>query len=80
MPAAPAAPDGILLVDTDETCAAIKDVFEDTRSILEPSGALAIAGAKAYVERTRVRGKLLVAIACGATHVRVGTAIFGSRG
>jgi threonine dehydratase len=58
--------DGILLVDTDETCAAIKDVFEDTRSILEPSGALAIAGAKAYVERTRVRDKLLVAIACGA--------------
>jgi threonine dehydratase len=58
--------DDILLVDTDETCAAIKDVFEDTRSILEPAGALAIAGAKSYVERTRVRGKKLVAIACGA--------------
>jgi len=43
--------DEILLVDTDNTCAAIKDVFEDTRSILEPAGALAIAGAKAYVER-----------------------------
>jgi threonine dehydratase len=58
--------DDILLVDTDATCAAIKDVFEDTRSILEPAGALAIAGAKSYVERTRVRGKKLVAIACGA--------------
>ena len=39
--------DEIILVDTDEICAAIKDVFEDTRSILEPAGALAIAGAKA---------------------------------
>jgi threonine dehydratase len=58
--------DDILLVDTDATCAAIKDVFEDTRSILEPAGALAIAGAKSYVERTRGRGKKLVAIACGA--------------
>jgi threonine dehydratase len=58
--------DDILLVDTDETCAAIKDVFEDTRSILEPAGALAIAGAKSYVERTRVRGRKLIAIACGA--------------
>jgi threonine dehydratase len=58
--------DDILLVDTDETCAAIKDVFEDTRSILEPAGALAIAGAKSYVERTRVRGKKLVAVASGA--------------
>ena len=58
--------DEIILVNTDEICAAIKDVFEDTRSILEPAGALAIAGAKSYVERTRVRGKKLVAIACGA--------------
>jgi threonine dehydratase len=58
--------DDILLVDTDETCAAIKDVFEDTRSILEPAGALAIAGAKRYIERTHVRGKKLVAIASGA--------------
>ena len=49
--------DDILLVDTDEICAAIKDVFEDTRSILEPAGALAIAGAKPYVERTRVRDR-----------------------
>jgi threonine dehydratase len=58
--------DDIVLVDTDEICAAIKDVFEDTRSILEPAGALAIAGAKAYVERTGVRGETLAAIACGA--------------
>jgi threonine dehydratase len=58
--------DEIVLVDTDAICAAIKDVFEDTRSILEPAGALAIAGAKAYVARTHVRGQKLVAIACGA--------------
>lgn len=58
--------DEILLVDTDNTCAAIKDVFEDTRSILEPAGALAIAGAKAYVEREGIEAQTLVAIACGA--------------
>ncbi len=58
--------DEVLLVSTDDTCAAIKDVFEDTRSILEPAGALAIAGAKAYVEREGIRDETLVAIACGA--------------
>ena len=58
--------DDIILVDTDAICAAIKDVFEDTRSILEPAGALAIAGAKAYVEQTGITGENLVAIACGA--------------
>ena len=58
--------DEIILVDTDATCAAIKDVFEDTRSILEPAGALAIAGAKAYVEREQITGQTLVAVACGA--------------
>jgi threonine dehydratase len=58
--------DEIILVDTDDTCAAIKDVFEDTRSIVEPAGALAIAGAKAYVEREQIEGKTLIAIACGA--------------
>ena len=58
--------DEIILVNTDDTCAAIKDVFEDTRSILEPAGALAIAGAKAYVEREGITGKTLVAVACGA--------------
>lgn len=58
--------DEIILVNTDDTCAAIKDVFEDTRSILEPAGALAIAGAKAYVEREGITDKTLVAVACGA--------------
>jgi threonine dehydratase len=58
--------DDVIRVDTDAICAAIKDVFEDTRAILEPAGALAIAGAKAYVERTRIRGHTLVAVACGA--------------
>ena len=58
--------DDMVLVDTDEICAAIKDVFEDTRVVLEPAGALAIAGAKAWVERTGARGKTLVAVACGA--------------
>ncbi|HBB34565.1 MAG TPA: threonine ammonia-lyase, biosynthetic [Cyanobacteria bacterium UBA8803] len=58
--------DEIILVDTDDTCAAIKDVFEDTRSILEPAGALAIAAAKAYVEREQITGQTLVGVACGA--------------
>jgi threonine dehydratase len=58
--------DEFIRVDTDQVCAAIKDVFTDTRAILEPAGALAIAGAKAYVERTGVRGETLVAVACGA--------------
>ncbi|MEM6449211.1 MAG: threonine ammonia-lyase, biosynthetic [Cyanobacteria bacterium P01_D01_bin.105] len=58
--------DEIILVSTDDTCAAIKDVFEDTRSILEPAGALAIAGMKAYVQREKIVDKSLVAIACGA--------------
>ncbi len=58
--------DEMVLVDTDEMCAAIKDVFEDTRVVLEPAGALAIAGAKAWVARHGVRGKTLVAVACGA--------------
>ncbi|WP_028536448.1 threonine ammonia-lyase, biosynthetic [Paludibacterium yongneupense] len=58
--------DEIILVDTDAICAAIKDIFEDTRSIVEPAGALAVAGAKAYVERENLRGETLVAINCGA--------------
>jgi threonine dehydratase len=58
--------DEVILVDTDDICAAIKDVFEDTRSILEPAGALAIAGAKAYIDRERIEGETLVAVACGA--------------
>jgi threonine dehydratase len=58
--------DEMVLVDTDEMCAAIKDVFEDTRVVLEPAGALAVAGAKAWVERRRARGKTLIAVASGA--------------
>nr|WP_228534876.1 threonine ammonia-lyase, biosynthetic [Noviherbaspirillum malthae] len=63
--------DDIIIVDTDAVCAAIKDVFQDTRSILEPAGALAVAGAKEYIERAKttkkpVRGQTLVTIACGA--------------
>jgi threonine dehydratase len=58
--------DEIMLVDTDSVCAAIKDVFEDTRSILEPAGALAVAGAKLYAEREKLSGRTLVAIASGA--------------
>ena len=58
--------DEVIRVDTDATCAALKDVFEDTRSILEPAGALAIAGVKAYVERERIAERTFCAIACGA--------------
>jgi threonine dehydratase len=58
--------DAMVTVDTDEICAAIKDVFEDTRSILEPAGALAVAGLKADVQRRGLSGRTLVAVACGA--------------
>jgi len=58
--------DEIVLVDTDAICAALKDVFEDTRSVLEPAGALAIAGVKSWVARHRTKNRTYVAIACGA--------------
>jgi threonine dehydratase len=60
--------DEIVLVDTDEICAAIKDVFEETRSVLEPAGALAVAGLKAWAARQNAPGKTgnLVAILSGA--------------
>ena len=58
--------DEILRVDTDAACAAIKDVFGDTRAILEPAGALAIAGLKQYAERDGIADQTLIAIACGA--------------
>jgi threonine dehydratase len=58
--------DDVVLVDNDAICAAIKDVFEDTRSILEPAGALSVAGTKAYVAERRLTGQALVAIASGA--------------
>lgn len=58
--------DDVITVNTDALCAAIKDVFQDTRSLLEPAGALSVAGAKQYVERTGVEGETLVAITSGA--------------
>lgn len=58
--------DEVLLVDSDEICAAIKDVFDDTRSILEPAGALSVAGLKAYVQRSGVSGQTLIAVNSGA--------------
>ena len=58
--------DDIVLVDTDAICAAIKDVFEDTRSILEPSGALAVAGAKEYARQHKLKDRNLVAVTSGA--------------
>ena len=58
--------DDFVVVDTDEVCAAIKDVFQDTRSILEPSGAMGVAAIKQYVQQHKLKGKTLVAITCGA--------------
>ena len=58
--------DEVLLVSTDEICAAIKDIFEDTRSIAEPAGALAVAGLKKYIAREKCTGKQFVAIDSGA--------------
>ena len=59
--------DEIVLVNTDEICAAIQDVFEDTRSIVEPAGALAVAGIKKYLAReSGARGKRFVAVNSGA--------------
>ncbi len=58
--------DDILLVDTDEICAAIKDIYEDNRSIVEPAGALAVAGLKKYIQTTGARGQVLAAINSGA--------------
>jgi threonine dehydratase len=58
--------DEIIRVNNDAICAAIKDVFEDTRSILEPAGALSIAGMKAAIASGKLKGKTLVAVASGA--------------
>jgi threonine dehydratase len=58
--------DEVILVSTDEICAAIKDIFDDTRSIMEPAGALAVAGIKKYVEREGCQGENYVAICSGA--------------
>ncbi len=58
--------DDFVTVDTDAVCAAIKDVFQDTRSILEPAGALGVAAIKQYVAQHKLKGQTLVAITCGA--------------
>ena len=58
--------DEMIVVDNDAICAAIKDVFEDTRSILEPAGALATAGIKEYAKRNNLTGKTLIGTASGA--------------
>jgi threonine dehydratase len=58
--------DDFVTVDTDAACAAIKDVFQDTRSILEPSGALGVAAIKQYVETHKLKGRTFVAVTCGA--------------
>jgi threonine dehydratase len=58
--------DEMILVDTDELCAAMKEVFEDTRAIVEPSAALGVAGAKRYVAERGISGRNLVTVLCGA--------------
>ena len=58
--------DEMICVDTDAICAAIKDAFENTRAVLEPAGALAVAGAKEYARRHKLKDKTLVAVASGA--------------
>lgn len=58
--------DDVMTVSNDELCAAIKNIYDDTRSITEPSGALAVAGIKKYVARSGARGQTLVAIDSGA--------------
>lgn len=58
--------DEIITVDTDAVCGALKDIFDDTRSICEPAGALALAGLKAYVLRNQVENQNLIAITSGA--------------
>jgi threonine dehydratase len=58
--------DDIILVSTDEICAAIKDIFEDVRAVAEPAGALAVAGMKRYAEGRSARGETLIALLSGA--------------
>jgi threonine dehydratase len=58
--------DGIITVTTDQLCAAIRDIFEETRTVVEPAGALAVAGICCYVEQQNATGETLVAVNCGA--------------
>ena len=58
--------DEIITVDTDQCCAAIRDIFDDTRSIVEPAGGLAVAGAKKYAQDNNIKGQTFITINCGA--------------
>ncbi|MDX2507172.1 MAG: threonine ammonia-lyase, biosynthetic [Gammaproteobacteria bacterium] len=58
--------DAVILVSADEICAAIKDIFDDTRTVTEPAGALAVAGLKKYIKENRVSNRTFVAINSGA--------------
>ncbi len=58
--------DEVITVDTDQCCAAIRDIFEDTRSIVEPAGGLSVAGAKKYIAENQLAGQTFVTINCGA--------------
>jgi threonine dehydratase len=58
--------DEVILVNTDETCAAIKEIFEDTRTVVEPAGALGLAGLKKYIKREKSKNRHFVTIASGA--------------
>jgi threonine dehydratase len=58
--------DDVILVSTDEICAAIKDAFDDTRTLLEPAGALGVAGVKSYVRRESIRDRNLIVLTTGA--------------
>ncbi|WP_445365231.1 threonine ammonia-lyase, biosynthetic [Microbulbifer sp. ANSA001] len=58
--------DGVITVSTDEICAAIKDIFEDTRSIAEPAGAVGLAGLKRFIEQTDCRNSALATVCSGA--------------
>ncbi|MFV8781198.1 threonine ammonia-lyase, biosynthetic [Microbulbifer sp. SA54] len=58
--------DGVITVTTDEICAAIKDIFEDTRSIAEPAGAVGLAGLKKYIEESGCQNQALATVCSGA--------------
>ena len=58
--------DDVVTVSVDEICAAVKDIFEETRSLVEPAGALSLAGLKKYVRSRGLKNKNLVAINSGA--------------
>jgi len=58
--------DEIITVDTDQICAGIRDIFEDTRSVVEPAGGLSVAGVKKYIADNEAEGQVFVTINCGA--------------